>query len=66
MAELENEELVENISVLDEDHSAKMVSSEDKINAVLGITGGKSVDEFLDDLSLDTESIHSTLGAIDD
>ena len=46
--------------------SNQTVSSEDKINAVLGITGGKSVDEFLDGLSLDTEAIHSTLGAIDD
>ena len=46
--------------------SNQIVSSEDKINAVLGITGGKSVDEFLDGLSLDTEAIHSTLGAIDD
>lgn len=46
--------------------SSQIVSSEDKINAVLGITGGKSVDEFLDGLSLDTEAIHSTLGAIDD
>ena len=42
------------------------LSSTDKINAVLGITGGKSVDEFLDGLSLDTEAIHETLGAIDD
>lgn len=42
------------------------VSSREKINAVLGITGGKSVDEFLDGLSLDTESIHGALGAIDD
>jgi hypothetical protein len=42
------------------------LSSTDKINAVLGITGGKSVDEFLDGLSLDTEAIHETLGVIDD
>lgn len=65
MAETENEELVEDITVLDEERPHRM-SSADKINAVLGITGGKSVDEFLDDLSLDTEAIHSTLGAIDD
>lgn len=42
------------------------VSSTDKINAVLGITGGKSVDEFLDGLSLDADAIHSSLTAIDD
>ena len=49
-----------------EDLKQHKISSTDKINAVLGITGGKSVDEFLDGLSLDTEAIHSTLGAIDD
>ena len=48
------------------DSQPSRLSSTDKINAVLGITGGKSVDEFLDGLSLDTESIHETLGAIDD
>lgn len=49
-----------------EDLKQHKISSTDKINAVLGITGGKSVDEFLDGLSLDAEAIHSTLGAIDD
>lgn len=49
-----------------EDLKQHKISSTDKINAVLGITGGKSVDEFLDGLSLDTEAIHETLGAIDD
>ena len=44
----------------------QIMSSKEKIDAVLGITGGKSVDEFLDGLSLDTEAIHETLGAIDD
>ena len=48
------------------DGQPSKLSSTDKINAVLGITGGKSVDEFLDGLSLDTEAIHETLGAIDD
>lgn len=48
------------------DDQPNRLSSTDKINAVLGITGGKSVDEFLDGLSLDTEAIHETLGAIDD
>lgn len=42
------------------------ISSKDKIDAVLGITGGKSVDEFLDSLSLDTDAIHNTLATIDD
>ena len=55
----------EDIDILEENQPQKM-SSKEKIDAVLGITGGKSVDEFLDGLSLDTEAIHSTLGAIDD
>lgn len=42
------------------------MSSKDRIDAVLGITGGKSVDDFLDSLSLDTESIHTTMSSIDD
>lgn len=42
------------------------MSPKDKIDAVLGITGGKFVDEFLDSLSLDTEAIHGTLESIDD
>ena len=62
--------MAENIDIEDiksnEDLKQHKISSTDKINAVLGITGGKSVDEFLDGLSLDTEAIHSTLGEIDD
>lgn len=45
---------------------SQFVSSKDRIDAVLGITGGKSVDDFLDSLSLDTESIHTTMSSIDD
>lgn len=49
-----------------EKETNQTLSSKDKIDAVLGITGGKSVDEFLDGLSLDTEAIHGTLETIDD
>lgn len=63
MAE-DNEDIVD-ADILEESQPSKL-SSKDKIDAVLGITGGKSVDEFLDGLSLDTEAIHETLGAIDD
>ena len=60
----DNEDIVD-ADILEESQPSRL-SSTDKINAVLGITGGKSVDEFLDGLSLDTEAIHETLGAIDD
>lgn len=32
---------------------AHIASQEEKLNALFGITGGKSVDEFLDGLKLD-------------
>ena len=60
----DDEDIVD-ADILEENQPSRL-SSTDKINAVLGITGGKSVDEFLDGLSLDTEAIHETLGAIDD
>ena len=34
-----------------------IASSKEKIDAIFGITGGKSVDDFLDELSLDTNKI---------
>lgn len=48
------------------EEKTKPISSKEKIDAVLGITGGKSVDEFLDSLSLDSDAIHNTLATIDD
>lgn len=60
-------QMLENNNLNESEQQSKVrISSKEKIDAVLGITGGKSVDEFLDDLSLDSESIHDTLGAIDD
>lgn len=61
----EDDEDIVDADILEESQPSKL-SSKDKIDAVLGITGGKSVDEFLDGLSLDTEAIHKTLGVIDD
>lgn len=61
----EDDEDIVDADILEESQPSKL-SSKDKIDAVLGITGGKSVDEFLDGLSLDTEAIHETLSAIDD
>lgn len=54
------------IEKLQKSKNNQTLSPKDKIDAVLGITGGKSVDEFLDSLSLDTEAIHGTLESIDD
>ena len=42
-----------------------IASSKEKIDAIFGITGGKSVDDFLDELSLDTNKIQQTMANID-
>ena len=42
-----------------------IASSKEKIDAIFGITGGKSVDDFLDELSLDTNKIQQTMSNID-
>lgn len=42
-----------------------IASTQEKLDAIFGITGGKNVDEFLDDLSLDTEKIQNTIENID-
>lgn len=49
----------------DELSSAHIATQQEKIDAVLGITGGKSIDEFLDGLSLDNDKIESTMQTID-
>ena len=46
-------------------NAAHIATQQEKIDAVLGITGGKSIDEFLDGLSLDNDKIESTMQTID-
>lgn len=44
---------------------AHIATQEEKLNAIFGITGGKSVDEFLDSLSLDDNNTSAQLSAFD-
>lgn len=46
--------------------TAPIVSSKEKIDAILGITGGKSVDEFLDSLTLDIDTVNGAMSQIND
>ena len=45
--------------------SAHIATQQEKLDAIFGITGGKTIDEFLDDLSLDAEKINDTMQSID-
>ena len=49
-----------------EEVAKKHATSKEKMDAVLGITGGQSVDDFLDDLKLDTDKIENTMSGIDE
>lgn len=43
-----------------------IATSKEKIDSILGITGGKSVDDFLNDLSIDSTKIQDAIENIDD
>lgn len=43
-----------------------IATTKEKLDSILGITGGKSVDEFLNGLSLDTGKIQDALNNIDE
>lgn len=45
---------------------AHIASQEEKLNVLFGITGGKSVDEFLDGLKLDDSQTSVQLSAFND
>ena len=45
--------------------TAHIATQQEKLDAIFGITGGKSIDDFLDDLSLDAEKINGTMQDID-
>lgn len=47
-------------------NNSHIATTKEKIDSILGITGGKSVDEFLDGLSLDTNKIQQAIEEIDD
>ena len=49
----------------EEKNIAHIASSQEKLDAIFGITGGKSVDEFLDGLSLEANNVQNAMDAID-
>ena len=55
---MENNNLVANKAV-------HIASQQEKLDAIFGITGGKTVDDFLNDLNLETEKISNTMEDID-
>ena len=50
----------------DQISAVHIASQQEKLDAIFGITGGKSVDEFLDGLSLDAEKIDGVVNQIDE
>lgn len=42
-----------------------IATQQEKLDAIFGITGGKTVDEFLDSLTLESGNVQKTLDAID-
>lgn len=42
-----------------------IATQQEKLDAIFGITGGKSMDEFLDDLSFEDDSAGNALSAVD-
>ena len=45
--------------------TSHIATQQEKLDAIFGITGGKSVDEFLDGLSLETNEIQDTVLSIE-
>ena len=45
--------------------ASHIATQQEKLDAIFGITGGKSIDDFLDGLSLDSQQISSTIDQID-
>ena len=45
--------------------SAHIASPQEKLDAIFGITGGKSVDEFLNELTIDATHVQQTMDAIE-
>ena len=55
---MENNNLVANKAI-------HIASQQEKLDAIFGITGGKTIDDFLNDLNLETEKISNTMEDID-
>lgn len=46
-------------------NNSHIASQQEKLDAIFGITGGKTVDDFLNDLKLETDQISATMDNID-
>ena len=45
--------------------ASHIVTQQEKLDAIFGITGGKTVDEFLDSLTLESGNVQKTMNTID-
>ena len=43
-----------------------IATAQEKLDAIFGITDGKSVDEFLDSLSLEADNVKNAIDSIED
>lgn len=50
---------------MNEISSEHIATQQEKLDAIFGITGGKTVDEFLDGLSLESDDVQKTMDSID-
>lgn len=57
--------MMENDDNLSADAGIHIATQQEKLDAIFGITGGKSMDEFLDDLSLEDDTTENALSSID-
>lgn len=50
---------------MNEVSAAHIATQQEKLDVIFGITGGKTVDEFLDSLTLESGNVQKTIDAID-
>ena len=56
---------IQKISKMNELSGHHIATQQEKLDAIFGITGGKSVDEFLDGLSLENDDVKNAVLSID-
>lgn len=60
-----NQDLIQPKNKIQQSTNVHIASQEEKLDAIFGITGGKTVDDFLNDLKLETDQISATMENID-
>lgn len=60
-----NQDLIQPENKIQQSTNVHIASQEEKLDAIFGITGGKTVDDFLNDLKLETDQISATMENID-